>query len=96
MVILKDPFPINGLHRSLHISIFKSTFTSLYHQLQWKAQLQILLTFTTFHGVVMEEVIQKTWPPVDLRNGPGQWKATHSLPILGMCTLLALPELEAV
>lgn len=38
-------------------------------------------------GSLLEEVIERLWPPVDLRAGPRQSEAPHPLPVLGMCVV---------
>ena len=45
---------------------------------------------------LLEEVTKMTWPPVDPWAGPGQSEAPHSLPVLGIYTLLTAPTVGAI
>lgn len=43
---------------------------------------------------MLEEVIEGTWPVVDLQAGPGQPESPHPLPVLGMYVPITAPTWE--
>lgn len=47
-------------------------------------------------GVVLEEVIERTWLPVDLHGGPGQFEASQPLLCPWNVCLPTIPMLEAL
>lgn len=51
---------------------------------------------TCINFSLLDEVMERVWPPVDPGAGPGKQEAPHPLPFLGMYSPLTVPTVEAI